>query len=300
MEGLLLGGFLVLEVDLRRAVLPDSSLEERKGDRPHHGGPRGLTWFSLALAPFRYFNPMVRSLETSWLKLLCSLWLTWTARTWERGSNKMSWDVCWKTSGCVCLVALGHSAHQGMVFCTARRCQFSASRLSSNGQRQWERQMHTTRCQRIGTWHHVVASAWSSSLHQWPVGCVPCEDFARHPQQMGKGHAGSPQYCLAHWMFREASCPDWLPTHRFICRPSTRKQPLDAPFAMQEPWTSSTRAGGRGHKRRETIPFCLWKFSKLTGFHAQESSHRARQMIQSLHMISSVQTLIHLLNEIHN
>lgn len=39
----------------------------------------------------------------------------------------MSWDVCWKTSGCVCLVALGRSAHQGMVFCTARRCHFSAS-----------------------------------------------------------------------------------------------------------------------------------------------------------------------------
>lgn len=43
MEGLLFGGLRVLEVDLRQAVLPDSSLEERKGDRPHHGGARGLT-----------------------------------------------------------------------------------------------------------------------------------------------------------------------------------------------------------------------------------------------------------------
>ena len=156
----------------------------------------------------------------------------------------MSWDVCWKTSGCVCLVALGHSAHQGMVFCTARRCHFSAS--LQQALLQWaasmERQTHITRCQMIGTRHHIVASAWSSSLHQWPVSCIPCEDLARHRQQMGKGHAGSLQYHLAHWTFAEASCPDRLPTHGFICRPSTGKQPLDAPFAMQELWTSSTRA----------------------------------------------------------
>ena len=131
------------------------------------------------------------------------------------------------------------------------------SRLSSNGQHRWERQTHTTRCQMIGTRHHIVASAWSSSLHQWPLGCVPCEDLATHRQQMGKGHAGSLQYHLAHWTFAEASCPDRLPTRGFICRPSTRKQPLDAPFARQELWTSSTRAGGWGHKRRETIPFPL-------------------------------------------
>ena len=119
----------------------------------------------------------------------------------------MSWDVCWKTSGCVCLVALGHSAHQGMVFCTARRCHFSAS--LQQALLQWaasmERQTHITRCQMIGTRHHIVASAWSSSLHQWPVSCIPCEDLARHRQQMGKGHAGSLQYHLAHWTFAEAS-----------------------------------------------------------------------------------------------
>ena len=150
-------------------------------------------------------------------------------------------------------------------FCTARRCHFSSSKLSSNGQGQWESRMHTMRGKNIHTGRHVVALPWLSSLCTDGLLAVnlvrTLPDFAsrwagarRCPDRW---RPAALPCSLDAWRSKAESCPTGSQHTGLICGPSARRQPLGAPFAVQEPWTSSTGAGGLGHKRRETITFSL-------------------------------------------
>lgn len=143
------------------------------------GGPGLPSTHFLASAP----QTMVPGNQLA--KQPCSLWLTGTAGPWKRRSNKVSWDVCWKTSGCVCLVVLGPSAHHCLLHCKEMPLQLLQALL------QWARSMGKSDAHHEGSEypHRMPRSGFAVvvlSLHRWPVGCEPREDFARLRQQMGK------------------------------------------------------------------------------------------------------------------